>query len=773
MTVDYAFPGNCWGVGNDSLSLAPQIQAAHQLLANAEELLWEGVRPAASVAILSPRSSTPWDDLCSLFDDTCLFGADGKQSHHGTRRNRGAVHVRNGGNRCCATPTNIMDATNCDQSERTVDYMAEVYGDYHALAQVHNIPTEFIDETTLAHNVSKMSKLSTLIVSEPNLPAAAAEALIDWVKYGGHLVLICAGAVLDEYNSPAPTVWQQLGLKKPDKKAHSFASWAPAARMNVHVAGEDVWGPSTVVDGSSSGLLSHSHSLKVKAFGRICLGGTDDVDLGEGTVLAKFSNGSTAASLHTVGKGSVMRFSWFPGVSHSAAMYPGRHPPGQARPSMLTDASKWLAVAVGLARNPSREHVTTATVDVAQVETPVLLSSSGAVVTILDWRPAGTNRAVLLRLNVSLPFKPHSVHSASAGALAWQPIGSSRSWHRGLVDVPCAKFAADFVSFRSRTTLKSDDNRAIDAGFDVSAMTSHVPKWLSMFNPDFDAAGQHSFANLGMSGQLNELVNAHTEYGMRGFLSIQKSDIWRTVASGHRNQNESGLQDGWMTSLKSVLTTAEPYLRSGVLAGIFLGDERCCSGIPFTNVSAVADAVKRFLNRSAPKALVYLNECSTPFDDCQKYNPSISCWGATVPDSIDLISLDIYHHAGQINPAFRDPSTEVNTARKFVNAHVIPKLNMHQRLLVVPGTFGDWNASRSGAIEEQQDGIVAKLNGFWAWAQSEPLIVGINCWHWLTIPGLYNRSPGIIPFYYGVDHMPKLVTRLIEIGDVIRNHTVG
>ena len=187
----------------------------------------------------------------------------------------------------------------------------------------------------------------------------------------------------------------------------------------------------------------------------------------------------------------------------------------------------------------------------------------------------------------------------------------------------------------------------------------------------------------------------------------------------------------------------------------------------FSNVSSVADAVRSFLDRVAPRALVYINECSTPFDDCQKYNPSLSCWGDTVPKSVDLISLDIYHHAGSSS---NNPATEADTAEQFVNAHVKPKLNPHQRLFVVPGTFADWNQSRSGTVSQQQDGIVAKLDAYWKWAQRDPLISGINCWHWLTIPNLYKRSPGIIPFYYGVDHMPKVVSRLVEIGASIRRH---
>jgi hypothetical protein len=306
------------------------------------------------------------------------------------------------------------------------------------------------------------------------------------------------------------------------------------------------------------------------------------------------------------------------------------------------------------------------------------------------------------------------------------------------------------------------------------AAAPSVPAWLSMFNPDFDAAGQHSFANLGMSGNLTQLIEAHATFGMQGMLSIQGSGVWKATPSGHKNQNETGLLDGWEQSLSSALIAAEPHLRSGALAGIFLGDERCCSGIPFTNVTAVADAVKSFLNRTAPNALVYINECSTPFDECQKANPSIACWGPTVPASIDAISLDIYHHAGCDNYAnCSDPASEVETARAFVNAHVVPRMLPHQRLFIVPGTFGDWNESRSGPIASQQGGVVAKLNAYWEWAQSDPLIVGVNCWHWTTIPGLYKRNPGIIPFYYGVDAMPKVVARLNEIGAIIREEAAA
>jgi hypothetical protein len=155
------------------------------------------------------------------------------------------------------------------------------------------------------------------------------------------------------------------------------------------------------------------------------------------------------------------------------------------------------------------------------------------------------------------------------------------------------------------------------------------------------------------------------------------------------------------------------------------------------------------------------------------------CWPSKLPTSIDLISLDMYCSvmgskmaACSTDGAF-DPAAEAHKwARPFYETQLKPRLLPHQQLLVIPGTFGDWNKTRSPPIEQQQAAIVRKLDAYWAWAQSDPLIAGLNCWHWSTIPGLYEKSPGIIPFYYGVDHMPKVVARLTEIGTTIRSEAM-
>ena len=287
-------------------------------------------------------------------------------------------------------------------------------------------------------------------------------ALTTWVKAGGHLILSCAGAVLDEYNSPTPAVWQHLGLLHDGPPPNDFQSWAPASRMNLHVAGSDVWSAATVFNGS--GVSPSYSSLAVEAFGRRCLGsretqlaGIDDSVADEETVLARFSDGVTAVSVRELGSGSVVRFRWLPGVSHlSASAKPEGAAPNIPAPSALTDAARWLAEMVSLARNPIPQQTPVVSVDVNQplVETPILLSSLGAVVTVLDWRPP-TSRSHELVLNVTLPFEPHVVDSAQSGALTWQPHTGAPvagNWHIGSVVLTTPRDGADYVSFYRKPT---------------------------------------------------------------------------------------------------------------------------------------------------------------------------------------------------------------------------------------------------------------------------------------------------------------------------------
>ena len=100
--------------------------------------------------------------------------------------------------------------------------------------------------------------------------------------------------------------------------------------------------------------------------------------------------------------------------------------------------------------------------DVPLVETPILTSDLGAVVTILDWRPTALlgdkrGRAPDLTLNVTLPFKPSTVKSAESGVLVWTAGATSGNMHSGIVKVPTPTQGADYVIFHVKSLGNGGD----------------------------------------------------------------------------------------------------------------------------------------------------------------------------------------------------------------------------------------------------------------------------------------------------------------------------
>lgn len=89
---------------------------------------------------------------------------------------------------------------------------------------------------------------------------------------------------------------------------------------------------------------------------------------------------------------------------------------------------------------------------------------------------------------------------------------------------------------------------------------------------------------------------------------------------------------------------------------------------------------------------------------------------ASVARSIDLYSA---------RSASKDPTAELTALKKMVEDHMRPRLRSHQKLMLVPGLFGDRQTNRSGTQQEQQDFLVAKLNATVSWAKSDPDVVGI------------------------------------------------
>lgn len=136
------FPGNCYselaigtapsypgGQNTTRSALLAEMAKASQLIAGADELLYEGEMPYSSVAILYPRSSWMWD---------VVNGSD--HDNHDIDE---------------------------DQGETDMDYQSVVYGIFRALAQYSNRQVDFIDEDLLTED--GLAPFKALIVTEPNV----------------------------------------------------------------------------------------------------------------------------------------------------------------------------------------------------------------------------------------------------------------------------------------------------------------------------------------------------------------------------------------------------------------------------------------------------------------------------------------------------------------------------------------------------------------------------------------------------------------------------
>lgn len=365
---EYNFPSNCY---SENIKVLPKMAEAHAMIGAAEDLLWPGRRPTPQVAILSPRSSQPWD----------------------------AQDID--------APTQIYDATNTNLNGRTVDYLAETFNLYTAL-QYANIPTDFVEDIDLSPAGLKNYKV--VYLTEPNVPEEYVAGVIEWVKQGGVLALTSGAAQADRYDQPS-TLMNEL----------SQIAEQPRGRMLV------------------ANLNSFEASEKIAAAGAydetIVFGPTTRPIAAEGSssdVLATFADASPAIVMTSLGKGKVIRYGYLPGSSFR------RSSAGQAD-LLAVDFSPVLHQLATLPVSQAGVHLPV-TVSETLVETPLLLSDAGAVVTILNWTGKDIGELVV---EADLPFTPTRVESVKHGDLQFTAKGK-----RVRVTLPAG--AADFVMYHAK-----------------------------------------------------------------------------------------------------------------------------------------------------------------------------------------------------------------------------------------------------------------------------------------------------------------------------------
>lgn len=296
----------------------------------------------------------------------------------------------------------ISDATNTHLNAATVDYMAEVFDLYTAL-QHANVPVDFLDEDSM--NAKELAAYKVLYVTEPDVPAEAQTQIGEWAKRGGTLATFPGAARYDRYHESSEVLSNITGLREP---AYERMLMPDITRLKESGRGKGELGAFTAI------------------------GQRSDVG-GEGLMVgAKFADGRAAVVRRKVGEGEVIHFTWWPGISYAATPKEKKDglPVGWSEP-----IRKWIVY-------PTEKAGVRPPVEVnrALVETPLLLSGGGAVVTILNWTGEPIEK---LEMTVRLPFEVKSVTSVKHG-----PVKFKRT--RDGVEVRLPAGAADFVLFREK-----------------------------------------------------------------------------------------------------------------------------------------------------------------------------------------------------------------------------------------------------------------------------------------------------------------------------------
>eukprot|EP00463_Aulacantha_scolymantha_P002486 TRINITY_DN3237_c0_g1_i1.p1 TRINITY_DN3237_c0_g1~~TRINITY_DN3237_c0_g1_i1.p1 ORF type:complete len:227 (-),score=14.73 TRINITY_DN3237_c0_g1_i1:2-682(-) len=213
-----------------------------------------------------------------------------------------------------------------------------------------------------------------------------------------------------------------------------------------------------------------------------------------------------------------------------------------------------------------------------------------------------------------------------------------------------------------------------------------------------------------------------------------------------RSHKPYGLFPNWLTVVDNFISEIKPDIQNGTFIGVFMGDEICCSGVPLSNLTSVADYLRTGLG---PTAILYTNECSV-----------METW-PMVPESLDFISIDFYDEHNT------NGTHEVELNWNYYNKVIYPKLHSHQGVLFVPGIFASdpvhcTEGNVSCPLDKQAEQIVIKLDGFFKWAKTDTRVAGFNPWHFS------NRSHAQLHGWWdqrlGAVSMPTVMAKLEEIG---------
>jgi hypothetical protein len=272
----------------------------------------------------------------------------------------------------------VVGATHTNLNDETLDYMAEVFDEYLAL-ELSDIPADFVSEDGLTDGT--LNKYRILYITEPDIPNEGQRAIAQWVKSGGTVAMVPGAAQGDRYDEPVSILASLSGSPR-----------------------------------HSRSYLQNVQTLKqTESIGNVPVFGGSPTPAPVGKPVSSFNDQIPAIQRDNVGKGNIIYYTYFPGLSFAHFAIDAQL---SLQRSPETDALRKLVLA------PVRMAGVTAPVQVnsAYVETPMLVSSAGAAITLLNW--TGHNLPSV-QVTAHTPFRITRVESVRHGMIRMHHQGDN------------------------------------------------------------------------------------------------------------------------------------------------------------------------------------------------------------------------------------------------------------------------------------------------------------------------------------------------------------
>jgi len=271
-------------------------------------------------------------------------------------------------------------------------YLSELYG-LHAALIHESYAVDFVDDFGVEAGDLQKYNYSVLYVTAPNLSEKVQQAILEFARRGGTVVLSPGAAVADEYNEPSEVLWQAAGARRATVPRLAV----PRDTDLVHVKPVTL----TLLDPrlGSKEVLTKYQIAPLEATGA--------------KALATFADGKAALVALPCGKGRILALGLWPGVTYWNS--PDRTDRTRFPQGWDSAARRLITAAARFAKAPKQVDVSS-----PLVEATLLESKAGIAVTLLNW-----SGAPLANVTVTVPHggKFAKTESVEQGTLTPQSSG--------------------------------------------------------------------------------------------------------------------------------------------------------------------------------------------------------------------------------------------------------------------------------------------------------------------------------------------------------------